>query len=206
MYRSLMALNTHRLRLAVDSCIDNYFAVFHGVLAPETAGVFSRFSEGLDFGPSNSLVVPQSFEHFGYYEGDWPEEIGWLVEQTEAIVTARARARARHGLMRWRVNDVAIQRYSNPEDGIGWHRDFARDHHLVAIYSVIGECDLGIRNRDGVHLEYRVLPRALTLLSGPDPISGHDPRLQHRVGPPLTDEPRISIALRMNAVPRCADY
>ena len=50
--------------------------------------------------------------------------------------------------MRWRVNDVAIQRYSNPEDGIGWHRDFARDHHLVAIYSAVSYTHLTLPTSD----------------------------------------------------------
>ena len=200
MHRELMTLNTYRLRMTTDACIDHGYAVGYRILWPETAGVLARLANALAYAPSRDLVVPQRFTHAGFYAGEWPDEIGWLVDRTEELVLARARRRARIGLMQWRVNDIAIQKYdpNDADGGIGWHRDFASDKHLVVVYTVQGKAVVWIDDKKGGKREYLIKFGDAMLLVAPDPISGDDPRLRHCVGKALDDESRISIALRMN--------
>lgn len=197
-HASLYTMNQHRMRLAVDACIDRDFAVSQRVLFPETAAVLAKWCNGLSYRPNGDMRVYQHFEQASFQSGRWPPELAWLVASTEAVVLARARARVRHGLMRWRVNDISIQRYCTDKAGIEWHRDFASDKHLVAVFTVCGTARIEVEDWTNLRHGYQLLPGALTLLSGPDTVSQNDPRLRHRIGPPLTSEPRISIALRMN--------
>ncbi len=196
-HASLYTMNQHRMRLEVDACIDRDFAVSQRVLFPETAAVLAKWCNDLSYRPSGDMRVYQHFEQAGFQSGRWPPELAWLVEGTESVVLARARARVRHGLMRWRVNDISIQRYNDSGAGIEWHRDFASDKHLVVIFSICGAARIEVEDWAGRRHGYQLLPGALTLLSGPDTVSQNDPRLRHRIGPPLTSEPRVSIALRM---------
>ncbi len=195
-----MTLNTYRLRSAVDACIDHGYALTHGVLWPETASILAGVASTFDMQPCSDMTVHQRFVHVNLLEGNWPEEFAWLVRSTEEIVRSRARARARHGLMRWRVNDIAVQQYdpSDKDGGIDWHRDFACDKHLVAVYTVQGQALAWIKDAKGVKREFILQSRTLMLLLGPDPMTGNDPRLSHCVGKALDADPRISIALRMN--------
>lgn len=200
MHKDLMTINTHRLRLAVDACIDHGYALSYGVLWPETAGILAGMASAMDMQSCRDMTVHQRFMHVNFADECWPEEFDWLVNKTEGIVRSRARARARHGLMQWHVNDIAVQQYdpSDQDGGIDWHRDFARDKHLVAVYTVQGQALMCVEDRQGVKREFLLQPRTLMLLLGPDPLTSNDPRLRHWVGKALDTDPRISIALRMN--------
>ena len=200
MHKTLMTINSYRLRFGIDACIDHGYSIAPGVLWPETAGILASVASQLDLRPCRDMAVRQRFSHINLFAGEWSEEFAWLVRHTEEMVRSRARSRARHGLMRWRVNDIAVQQY-DPADtngGIDWHRDFASDKHLVAVYTVQGRALVRIEDQRGVKCEYLLQPRTLMLLLGPDPLTGNDPRLRHCVGKALDTEPRISIALRMN--------
>lgn len=201
MHSVLMTLNSYRLGLAVDRCIDLGYAIEQSALFPETAGVLTDCAHRQAMSPSSELGVYQSFDRIMYEQGDWPDEIDWLVRSTERVVTAKALARARIGLSQWRVNDVSIQSYGDPAAGIGWHRDFARDKHLVVVFTVSGAAVVKVIDDNGHARELCAQSRSVLCLLGPDPISGSDPRLAHTVGPPLTNETRTSIALRMTVSP-----
>lgn len=207
MYKDLMTINSYRLRLAVDACIDHHYVIAQRVLRPETAGVLRDVCSRLEYRPNLQMAVFQQFEYVKFTKGEWPEELQWLVAHVEDMVRGRARARARCGLMRWNVNEIVVQRYASyPHEGppyaIEWHRDFARDKLLVAIFTVSGLAQFEIETAESGIKHYLICPGDLTLLAGPDVLTTHDPRLRHRVSTNLTYEPRISIALRMNLAER----
>ena len=138
-YESLYTMNHFRFRLGLDYALGHEYALVDRVLFPETTSRLGEFCNGLEYGPCRQTPIWQEFEQCGFVDRDWSEEIDWLVRETEEVVLSLARAKVRHGLMRWRVNDISIQRYARCDTGIAWHRDYASDKHLVVVYTVRGD-------------------------------------------------------------------
>ena len=200
MYPVLMTINGYRLRQAIDDAIDHGYGVQHGVLYPETAGVLTTRAQQLTFSPCREVGVYQHFDQVGFNRQAFPDELNWLASGVESIVRERARSRARHGLATWSVNDISVQKYADHAAGIGYHRDYASDKHIVVVFTLCGAARIGVIDNASQEQKLLMSARSVLCLAAPDPISGNDPRLVHAVGPPIGDGPRISIALRMNVV------
>lgn len=204
MYNNLMTMQELHMRLTILVARQSGYGVRRYAIYPETARCLASWAKRQTFAPNGDLSVYQDFEVY-QLRGDWPEEIAWLIERTEAVVHKFAAANCDTPLTAWRVNDVAVQRYISERAGIDWHRDFASDRSLVVVFTVEGEAYLDVREASGQEVRRVVQPGSALVLRGIDPGSTEDPRLHHRVGPPLPVPPDgdrvpcISIALRMNS-------
>lgn len=198
MHDALMTMNTHQMRLALESCLDYGYGFARAGLFPETAGILTALAEKLEYRRVRMSEKSQSYGQYGYIDGQWPEEVAWLVEKTQDLVTARARAGLLRGLMAWQPNDVVLQTYDELDSESGWHKDFSSDLHIVVVFSLSGFAQMKVKTRQGAVHTLSLIPGSAVFLLAPDPDVGSDPRLAHKVGHPLTDEGRISLAVRMN--------
>ena len=174
------------------------------VLYPETAGYLARLCSELPFQPNGDLTVEQNFEFVNFSTNDWPAEFVWLAEITEEAVHEVGRQYEDLGWCSWRVNDLTVQRYDG-RPGLGWHRDFSRDHYLVVVYTVQDSALIEVASAVS-DATWRIIAQARTAMAlrGYEPEAVIDARPRHNVGPSLGDQSdpenrRISIALRMNA-------
>lgn len=170
---------------------------FYLDLAQEVAsGPFEAF---LDV----SLGVYQKFDVFSpnYSSSATRDRFPLLRELGDVIgSTIRANAAQNIPLRSWQPNDVAVQRYCGKYDGIGRHRDFASDIHLVASFTVMGTGEIGIHSNreDTVASKYlQTAPGSLLLLRAPGLVeSSEELRVVHSVKCPYSS-PRISVTYRL---------
>jgi hypothetical protein len=97
----------------------------------------------------------------------------------------------------YRANDVTVQHYRSPNDGIGTHQDYPIDRLLIAIFTVQGYGPLEIMSarRGGVPVaRHDTIPGSLSLLWAPDLPSSTGYRPPHRILRPQNG--RISITYR----------
>ena len=191
-----LEINWEHMYSAVLTAMLQGCVVYPSVLTMDTcAGLLQLCDEAEMHRPRPSGVY-QSFATHHFAE-PLPEALEWLVERTESVARA---IHARGGpawLREWRVNDVAIQCYAKPWDMIGWHRDYKQDVYLVVVYTLAGESVTDVELHGRV-VSWRVQAGSAMVLLGCAPGRGSDPRIRHRVRPPLNGQPRTSLALRMS--------
>ena len=170
---------------------------FYLELAQEVSG--GPFEEFLDV----SLGVYQKFVVFSpdYFSPDTRNRFPLLRELGDAIgAIVRSNASQNVPLRTWQPNDVAVQKYSGRYDGIGRHRDFASDIHLVASFTVMGTGEIGIHTKREDPIASKFLqtsPGSLLLLRAPGLVEpDEDLRITHSVRPPYSS-PRISVTYRL---------
>ncbi len=170
---------------------------FYLDLAKEVSG--GPFEEFLDV----SLGVYQKFAVFSpdYFSPDTRNRFPLLRELGDAIgAIVRSNAAQNVPLRSWQPNDVAVQKYSGRYDGIGRHRDFASDIHLVASFTVKGTGEIGIHDRredPNASKFIQTSPGSLLLLRAPGLVeSDEDLRITHSVRSPYSS-PRISVTYRL---------
>lgn len=161
------------------------------------------FEEFLDV----SLGVYQKFAVFSpdYFSQATRDRFSLLRELGDAIgAIVRTNAAQNVPLRTWQPNDVAVQKYSGKFDGIGRHRDFASDIHLVASFTVMGTGEIGIHTRREDSFPSKCLqtaPGSLLLLRAPGLVqSAEDLRVVHSVKCPYSS-PRISVTYRLATLP-----
>ena len=69
--------------------------------------------------------------------------------------------------------------------------------YLVVVYTLAGESVIDVELHGRV-VSWRVQAGSAMVLLGCAPGRGSDPRIRHRVRPPLNGQPRTSLALRMS--------
>lgn len=103
-------------------------------------------------------------------------------------------------LENWLPNEVSVQRYSEPDSGIGAHRDGKSSVCLVAVFTVAGYAKFEVlKDRQGpVTYQWQLRPGSLVLLRGAR-LEGQedDQRLNHRISGPIGGETRVSLGYRL---------
>ena len=191
-----LEIDWERLYSAVLMAMFQGCAVYPVILTAVTCDELLQLCDKADVHRPRSSGVYQSFATH-HFAKPLPEALEWLVERTESVACA---IHARGGpvwLREWRVNDVAMQRYVKPWDMIGWHRDYKQDVYLVVVYTLAGESAIDVELHGRV-VSWRVQAGSVMVLLGCAPGRGSDPRIRHRVRPPLNGQPRTSLALRMS--------
>lgn len=170
---------------------------FYSDIAQEVS--VGPFAEFLDV----SLGVYQKFAVFSpdYFSQATRDRFPLLRELGDAIgAIVRSNAAQNVALRSWQPNDVAVQKYSGAYDGIGRHRDFASDIHLVASFTVMGTGEIGIHSKRDDPVPSKCLqtaPGSLLLLRAPGLVdTGEDLRVVHSVRCPYSS-PRISVTYRL---------
>lgn len=153
-----------------------------------------------------SLGVYQKFAVFSpdYHSEATLKQYPLLRELGDTLgALVRANAAQNKALRTWHPNDVAVQKYSGKYDGIGRHRDFASDIHLVASFTVMGTGEIGIHTRREDPVPSKCLqtaPGSLLLLRAPGLVdTSEDLRIVHSVKCPYSS-PRISVTYRLATV------
>lgn len=149
------------------------------------------------------------YQKFAVFSPDYPnsstlERFPLLRELGDTLgASVRANAAQNKALRAWQPNDVAVQRYGGRYDGIGRHRDFASDIHLVASFTVMGTGEIGIHSHRDEPTPKKLLQTSagsLLLLAAPGIVdTDQDLRIVHSVNPPYAS-PRISVTYRLATV------
>lgn len=170
--------------------------VYPSVLSATTCQALLRLCDTAKVRRPQSSSIYQSFETH-HFAQPYPEAVEWLVERTESVTSAIHLSGGPQWLREWQVNDVAMQRYSKPWDMIGWHRDYKQDLYLVVVYSLEGETVIDFELHGRI-VSFRVSAGSAMVLLGCEPGRASDPRIRHRVRPPLNGQQRTSLAFRMS--------
>jgi hypothetical protein len=120
-----------------------------------------------------------------------------VAELREALM-ATARGSGVRGLLTWRPDDIAVQRYRPGSLGITSHRDGKRFRRLIAVLTAAGSAGFAVRTeRHGeVVAGWEAGPGSLVLLRGPGLAGVRDGRLFHEVSGPR-EGVRYSVGFRM---------
>jgi hypothetical protein len=120
-----------------------------------------------------------------------------VAELREVLMTMARRSGVR-GLLTWRPDDIAAQRYRPGSVGITSHRDGKRYRRLVAVLTTAGTAGFTVRReRHGeVVAGWEAGPGSLVLLRGPGLAGVRDGRPFHEVSGPR-EGVRYSVGFRM---------
>lgn len=185
-----------RLHSAVLTALLQSCAVSPSVLTGATCKELLRVCDAVELRRPQPSKIYQSFETHHFVE-PYPNALEWIIERTESVARAIHLRGGPAWLRDWRVNDVAMQRYTKPWDMIGWHRDYKQDLYLVVVYTLAGGSVIDFELHGRI-VPFRVAAGSVMVLLGCEPGRASDPRIRHRVRPPLNSLPRTSLALRMS--------
>ncbi len=163
-------------------------------------GKFSRFFD-IEQG------VYQRFEVFApvYFDESTRQDYPLMRELGDTLgQMIRASAGRYKCLQTWQPNDVAVQRYSDRYDGIGRHRDYSSDIHLIVSYTIVGTGELKMYSTREDNVPSRVLqtgPGSELIMRAPGLYpTDEDVRPTHSVPPPICG-PRVSLTYRLATKP-----